>query len=266
VDLAAWIAGHRVAVLTGAGVSTDSGIPDYRGPTTRERTRSPIQHADFVRSAATRRRYWARSLVGWPRIRGALPNASHHALRRLEAAGVAIGLITQNVDRLHRKAGHKRVVELHGALADVVCLDCGAREDRDALQDRLVAANPDVSLVDAAAAPDGDAEIADAAGFAVPGCAACGGTLKPDVVFFGGSVPRERVDAARATVERADALLVAGTSLTVFSGFRFVRHAAERGLAIAIVNLGATRGDPLASLRIDAPLAEVLPALADAIT
>ena len=265
--LVAWLRGRRVAVLTGAGVSTDSGIPDYRGPTTRHRVRTPIQHADFVRSAATRRRYWARSMVGWPRFRDFTPNATHRALRRLEAAGVAAGLITQNVDRLHHKAGHERVVELHGALAEAVCLECGAREDRDALQARLCAANPELAASRVSLAPDGDADLAagEEERFAVPACEACGGVLKPDVVFFGGNVPRERVEAAFAWLDAADALLVAGTSLTVFSGYRFAMRAADRGIPIAIVNLGATRADPIAELRIDRPLSEVLPAVAAAL-
>jgi NAD-dependent protein deacetylase/lipoamidase sirtuin 4 len=263
--LAALLRGRRLAVLTGAGVSTDSGIPDYRGPETRGKPRTPIQHADFVRHAGTRRRYWARSMVGWPRFRELLPNATHRALRRLEAAGVAVGLITQNVDRLHHKAGQERVVELHGALADVVCLDCGAREPRDALQARLVAANADFPIARVKLAPDGDAELPPEAAerFVVPSCTACGGTLKPDVVFFGGSVPRPRVETAFAFLEGAEALLVVGTSLAVYSGFRFVRAAAERGLPVAIVNLGETRGDALARLRVDAPAASVLPGLTE---
>jgi NAD-dependent SIR2 family protein deacetylase len=248
-------------------VSTDSGIPDYRGPTTRLRPRNPIQHLDFVRSPATRRRYWARSMVGWPRFRDVTPNDTHRALQALEARGVASGLITQNVDRLHHKAGQERVIELHGALAEVLCLDCGAREERDALQRRLVAANPELWEAQVPLAPDGDADLP--AGieerFVVPPCTACGGTLKPDVVFFGGNVPRERVAEAFAWVDAADALLVAGTSLAVFSGYRFVLRAAERGQPIAIVNLGETRGDALAELRIDAPVAEVLPAVAAAL-
>jgi NAD-dependent SIR2 family protein deacetylase len=266
-ELVSWLRGRRVAVLTGAGVSTDSGIPDYRGPQTRLRPRKPIQHLEFVRSEATRRRYWARSMVGWPRFRDFAPNETHRALQRLESAGVARGLITQNVDRLHHKAGHERVVELHGALAEVVCLDCGAREDRDALQVRLVAANPELAGARVALAPDGDADL-DAGleeRFVIPCCESCGGVLKPDVVFFGGNVPRDRVDEAFAWVDAADALLVAGTSLTVFSGYRFVVRAAERGQPIAIVNLGETRGDPLAELRIDAPVVEVLPVVAAAL-
>jgi NAD-dependent SIR2 family protein deacetylase len=257
-QLAAWLSGRHVAVLTGAGVSTDSGIPDYRGAG-RPARRAPVQHAEFVRHATTRRRYWARSMVGWPRFRDFRPNPTHAALRRLEVAGATTGLITQNVDRLHTKAGQERVVELHGALAEVVCLGCGAREDRDALQERLVAANPGFDAGAVQLAPDGDADYEPAETFAVPACVACGGVLMPDVVFFGGSVPRERVAESYAMVDGADGLLVVGTSLAVFSGFRFARRAAERGIPIAIVNRGETRADGMAAVRIDAAVGEVLP-------
>jgi NAD-dependent SIR2 family protein deacetylase len=262
-----WLRGRRVAILTGAGVSTDSGIPDYRGPSTRHRPRTPVQHADFVRSAAVRRRYWARSTVGWPRFRAFTPNAIHHALRRLEAVGIAVGLITQNVDRLHAKAGHERTIELHGALADVVCLACGARDDRDALQERLLALNADLAIAAVRLAPDGDADLPAGAAdrFQVPDCVRCGGTLKPDVVFFGGSVPAARVTAGLDLVDGADGLLILGTSLAVYSGLRFARRAAERGIPIAIVNLGPTRADALADLRIDAPMGTILPAVAEAL-
>jgi NAD-dependent SIR2 family protein deacetylase len=268
VDALARILEDRTAcVLTGAGISTESGIPDYRGPETRDRPRRPIQHAEFVRSALVRQRYWARSTVGWPRFRAFEPNAAHHALRRLELAGRARGLVTQNVDRLHHKAGHE-AIELHGALASVVCLGCGAPEDRDALQARLVADNPAFPADDVRLAPDGDADLPPGAAesFIAPTCLACGGVLKPDVVFFGGSVPRERVDAAMHQIDEAGALLVVGSSLTVWSGFRFARRAAERGIPIAIVNLGETRADPFATLKVDARAGDVLPRLAEVMT
>jgi NAD-dependent deacetylase sirtuin 4 len=259
--------GRRVATLTGAGISTDSGIPDYRGPETRRRARNPIQHREFVGALETRRRYWARSAIGWPRFRSFLPNAAHHALARLEARGVVQGLITQNVDRLHHKAGQKQAIELHGALHEVKCLDCGVRESRDGLQERLLALNPAFATRSAELAPDGDAELPPGSleGFVVPACLHCDGALKPDVVFFGDNVPRDRVDQAFALVDAADALLVVGSSLAVFSGYRFVLRAHERKTAVAIVNLGETRGDPLATLKLDARSGEVLPALAQAL-
>jgi NAD-dependent deacetylase sirtuin 4 len=261
------LAGRRVLALTGAGCSTESGIPDYRGPETLRRVRNPIQHREFLASAATRRRYWARSFLGWPRMASARPNPAHLALAALERAGVLTGVITQNVDRLHHAAGSQRVVELHGALAEVRCLDCGAREDRDGLQARLTVLNPGFVTWPVAHAPDGDAELAGDAvtGFAVAACLACSGVLMPDVVFFGGNVPAAVVEAAWALLAESEALLVVGSSLAVFSGYRFVRRAAERGLPVAIVNLGPTRGDPHAQVRVDARCGQVLPALAAAL-
>jgi NAD-dependent SIR2 family protein deacetylase len=257
--------GRRLVALTGAGCSTESGIPDYRGPGTRARARNPVQYRAFVEDARARQRYWARSMLGWPRFSEARPNEGHRAFAALEARGALRGVLTQNVDRLHHAAGSARVVELHGALAEVVCLACGALEARHALQERLALLNPrwdaDVEL-----APDGDAELAQVDGFRVADCLACGGgVLKPRVVFFGENVPRATVDEAFALLEEGDALLVAGSSLTVYSGFRFVRRAAERGVPVVILNLGPTRGDPLATLRIDAPVGAALPALAAAL-
>jgi len=265
IDLALLLRGKRIAILTGAGCSTESGIPDYRGPSARPR--SPIQHRDFVLHEATRRRYWARSALGWPRMANARPNAAHRAIAELESRGVLSGLITQNVDRLHHKAGSRDVLELHGALADVRCLDCGALESRDALQARIDELNPSFSDTNVAIAPDGDAELPAelVEDFRVPACGSCGGVLKPDVVFFGGSVPRERVAAAFAKLDAADALLVVGSSLAVFSGYRFVLRAAEMKMPIAIVNRGETRGDPHAAVRVDGAAGEVLPALARAL-
>jgi NAD-dependent deacetylase sirtuin 4 len=256
--------GRRVVALTGAGCSTESGIPDYRGPDTPPRARPPIQHREFVERADARRRYWARSMLGWPRLAAARPNRGHEALAALERAGAVAGLITQNVDGLHHRAGSREVVELHGALRRVRCLACSRAIARDELQRRLAEANPDWMERGGTIAPDGDADLADdaTAGFEVVACAACGGVLMPDVVFFGGSVPRPTLDAAWATFERAEVLLVVGSSLTVFSGYRFVRRAAERAVPVAILNRGPTRGDPHAALRVDASAGEALAAVA----
>jgi NAD-dependent deacetylase sirtuin 4 len=256
--------GRALVALTGAGVSTDSGIPDYRGQRSRGRVRTPVQHHAFVTSADARRKYWARSALGWPRFREARPNRAHFALAALEARGALAGLLTQNVDQLHHAAGHRAVLELHGALARVKCLSCGALEDRETLQHRLALLNP--GWIDRATQilPDGDADLPDEAiaRFTVADCLACGGDLKPDVVFFGGNVARPLVDEAFAAVDRAAALLVVGSSLTVFSGYRFVRRAHERGIPIAIINLGETRGDPLATTRVRAPVGDALEHLA----
>ncbi|TNE91921.1 MAG: NAD-dependent protein deacetylase [Deltaproteobacteria bacterium] len=260
--LAELFEGRRIAVLTGAGLSTASGIPDYRGPGTLARARNPIQYREFVDSDATRRRYWARSTVGWQRVAAAAPNLAHRALAALEERGRTTGLITQNVDRLHHRAGSRGVVELHGALEEVVCLSCGALSSRAALQQALVQLNPRFAHRTADFAPDGDAELDDTADFRIPACA-CGGVLKPHVVFFGESVPRPRVDRAFSLLRQAEGLLVAGTSLAVFSGYRFVREAAAIGLPIGVVNLGPSRGDAHANVRVDGPVQEVLPALVE---
>lgn len=256
--------GRRVAVLTGAGCSTESGIPDYRGPETRRRARNPIRFKEFVQRADGRRRYWARAFVGWEKFRGKQPNPAHRALARMEREGHLTGLITQNVDRLHHAAGSEHVIELHGALADVRCLACGQRETRPALQKRLDALNPGWRSLRAEMAPDGDAELPPdlVDRFVVASCESCGGPLKPDVVFFGEGVPRERVERAYAICDAADALLVVGSSLAVFSGYRFVKRAAERSQPIAIVNLGESRGDALADVVVQAKAGEILPAVA----
>ena len=260
--------GKRVVALTGAGCSTESGIPDYRGLDTPPRTRAPMQHREFVDHLEARRKYWARSLLGWPQLASARPNAGHQALAELEEAGVLVGVITQNVDGLHQIAGSRNVVELHGALARVRCLTCTAITARMHLQDALLAANPrwPQRARAGALAPDGDAELADelVAGFQIVSCE-CGGVLMPDVVFFGGSVPKPTLDAAWAMFDRAELLLVVGSSLAVFSGFRFVRRAAERGVPIAILNRGPTRGDPHATLLLDARAGEALPQLVRAL-
>jgi NAD-dependent SIR2 family protein deacetylase len=257
--------GRRVCVLTGAGCSTESGIPDYRGPGTRERARQPIQLRAFLEDPAVRARYWARATLGWQHFSRAEPNAAHLALAALERSGVVNGLITQNVDRLHHAAGSRNVIELHGALAEVRCLGCGTLEDRAALQQRLLASNPDFAARTVDVAPDGDAELATTNGFVVPSCLACGGVLKPDVVFFGDNVPRARVDAAFRLLHEAEVLLVVGSSLAVFSGYRFVLRAAERAMPIGLVNVGETRADVHAHVRVDARAGEVLPALVRAL-
>ncbi len=260
--------GKRVIALTGAGCSTESGIPDYRGLDTPPRKRPPIQHREFVDKPEWRRRYWARSMIGWPKISAAKPNGTHGALAALEHAGIVIGTITQNVDGLHQAAGSVAVVELHGALARVKCLACEAMMSRADLQERLRAANPGWTRDDEQneAAPDGDAELdAEYDGFTVVDCE-CGGTLMPDVVFFGGSVPRPTLDAAWATFDRAEVLLVVGSSLTVFSGYRFVRRAAEHGVPVAIINRGPTRGDPHAAICVDAVSSTALLAVQRALT
>jgi NAD-dependent SIR2 family protein deacetylase len=272
VDLAALVQlmrGRRVVALTGAGCSTESGIPDYRGPDTPPRARPPMQHREFIERADARRRYWARSVLGWSRFSAAQPNPAHTALAELEERAAVAGVITQNVDGLHGAAGSRAVVELHGALARVRCLDCAAPATRDALQTRLLAANR--GWLDharrAALAPDGDADLPDELvdRFTVVACQTCGGTVMPDVVFFGGSVPRTTLDAAWQLFDRAEVLLVVGSSLTVFSGFRFVRRASERSIPIAILNRGPTRGDEHAAVRLDARAGLALPALAAAL-
>ncbi len=259
-------AGGRAAVLTGAGCSTASGIPDYRGPVTDKRERSPILYQEFVKNEEARRRYWARSAVGWPRLRRAEPNDGHRALAILEAVGALSGLITQNVDGLHQAAGSREVVELHGRLALARCLTCGARSCRDALQEWLLGKNPGWGECCHAAemAPDGDVEIPEIpADFRVPACPSCQGVLKPDVVFFGENVARGVVDEAWGILDAADFLLVVGSSLTVFSGYRFVRGAKQRGMPVALVNIGPTRGDGDADLKVQAPCCQVLTELAE---
>ena len=245
--------------LTGAGISTDSGIPDYRGPTSIRAT--PMQYSEFVGSVDAQQRYWARSYRGWRRIGHAKPNAGHHALADLETAGLT-GVITQNVDGLHAAAGSRRVITLHGDIAAVICLECGDRSARSELQNRLSDINPHAEktpvLEHAELRPDGDAVAQDWQQFRLVGCLQCGGRLKPDVVFFGESVPKPRVEAAYGLVERAEVLVVVGSSLTVMSGLRFVRHQARQQQPVVIINRGPTRGDELASLKIDNGCSETL--------
>ena len=264
--LAALLEEGGCVVLTGAGCSTESGIPDYRGAGRPARPSSPIQHGAFLRDPTVRRRYWARATLGWERFSKARPNRAHRALAALERTGAVTGVITQNVDRLHQAAGSARVVELHGALADVICLDCGARELRATLQERLLVENPGWLRLAAGTNPDGDADLAaeHLADFRMVGCRACGGTLKPEVVFFGGSVAPPVLASAWQLFGEATALLVVGSSLAVFSGFRFARRAAEVGLRMAIVNIGPTRADQLAPLaRVHAPAGKALSAVAE---
>lgn len=254
------IAAGGVFVLTGAGVSTDSGIPDYRDAQGAWKGRAPIQYRDFVASDAVRKRYWARSMLGFPLMAGAQPNAAHRALATLEARGALSLLVTQNVDGLHRRAGSEIVVDLHGRLDQVRCLDCGALTARAALQSELVARNPDFVRENAVAKPDGDAELGDVdyQRFETVSCGACDGILKPHVVFFGENVPAERFVTAMTALEQAKLLLIVGTSLMVFSGFRFARAAARLGVPIAIVNRGLTRADEMSVLKIEANVGEVL--------
>ncbi|MEO6169879.1 MAG: NAD-dependent protein deacetylase, partial [Lysobacter sp.] len=250
-----WLARYRrVFVLTGAGISTNSGIPDYRGANGEWKGRSPMTYQDFVGDPAKRARYWARSFVGWPSVAGALPNRAHGALVRLEAEGRLSALVTQNVDGLHSRAGHKEVIDLHGRIGVVVCLGCDRRMDRAVVQHDLRLRYPGWSKHTSAAAPDGDADLEDVdlTGFVPPTCPDCGGMLKPDVVFFGENVPRDRLSHAMAVLEQSDAMLVVGSSLMVYSGFRFARIASERGLPLAILTRGVTRADDLATLKLDA--------------
>ncbi len=259
--LADFIAEHpRLFVLTGAGCSTDSGIPDYRDVTGGWKRPQPVTYQAFVGDVATRQRYWARSLVGWPRFGSALPNATHHALARLERQGKLALLLTQNVDRLHQAAGSSKVIDLHGRLDRVRCLECVHVLRRHDFQVSLLDANPSWSHLEAVEAPDGDADLdeQDFSSFIVPPCPHCGGMLKPDVVFFGENVPRERVTAATAALEASDAVLVVGSSLMVFSGYRFVNAAARAGKPIAAVNIGQTRADALLSLKVEASCADAL--------
>jgi len=261
-QLRRWIDGHRrVFVLTGAGCSTASGIPDYRDENGEWKRRPPVMFQAFRTDAAVYRRYWARAFAGWTRFSAAAPGAAHRALAAWERAGTLSRLVTQNVDSLHQRAGSRAVIDLHGRLDVVVCLGCRARTSREAVQATLAAANAGWAAA-ASAAPDGDADIADAsiASFAPPACENCGGLLKPDVVFFGENVPPARYEDARAALANADALLVAGSSLMVYSGYRFALQARDAGQPIAIVNRGRTRADDLAGLKIEADVGAALSA------
>jgi NAD-dependent SIR2 family protein deacetylase len=268
LSLVELVRARSVLALTGAGLSTESGIPDYRSPEALARARRPIQGPEFVRSESLRRRYWARAALGWGRMREAQPNAGHRALATLERAGVVSRIVTQNVDGLHRKAGSAGAIELHGALAEVACLACGAIEDRDAVQSRILAENPGWTSRASAVAPDGDAELAAeaVARFVAPCCTQCAGALKPRVVFFGDNVPRAVVDEAFSALDASEVLLVVGSSLAVFSGYRFLRRAVDRGIPVAIVNRGPVRGEELAAVKVEASTGEALAEVATALT
>jgi NAD-dependent SIR2 family protein deacetylase len=265
-ELVAMLTGRRVAVLTGAGISTDSGIPDYRGPDSPPS--NPMTIRQFTSDPVFRQRYWARNHVGWRHMDDTQPNAGHRAVAALEGNGVVSGVITQNVDLLHTKAGSRDVINLHGTYARVVCLSCGQSRSRAALAEELDALNPGFTeRVEAigglAVAPDADAIVADTASFRYLDCISCGGMLKPDIVYFGETVPKDVVRQAFSRVENAEALLVAGSSLTVFSGYRFVRHAAALGIPVAIVNRGPTRGDDLATVKVEGGCSELLTLLTE---
>ncbi|MET8150704.1 NAD-dependent protein deacetylase [Actinoplanes sp. NPDC049668] len=263
-QLAEWVGDGGVVVLSGAGLSTESGIPDYRGPTGTARRATPMTYQAFTGDPDARRRYWARSHLGWRTIGGARPNAGHRAVARLQALARVDGIITQNVDGLHQAGGAHGVVELHGNLARIVCLGCGELTARAEHSARLDAANPGFAAAVTRVNPDGDVDIDDAAlgDFAVVDCVSCGGLLKPDVVYFGETVPADRVSRAFGLVAGARTLLVLGSSLTVMSGRRFVVRASRDGIRVAIVNQGFTRGGPYADLTVDAALGEILPDLA----
>ncbi|NOJ61409.1 NAD-dependent protein deacetylase [Arthrobacter sp. 260] len=258
------LSGHRLAVLTGAGLSTDSGIPDYRGP--QSVPRNPMTYQQFVGDEVLRRRYWARNHVGWHHLRHADPNPGHLALASLESRGLLSGLITQNVDRLHSAAGSEQVIDLHGTYDRVVCLQCARSYSRSEIAVLLEALNPGYLERESNAgdvAPDADADVDDTSDFVMAPCPNCGGMLKPDFVYFGENVPKDRVAEAYQVVDSGDALLVAGSSLTVMSGLRFVRHAAKAGKPVVIINRGATRGDDLANMLVNLGVSEALSYLAD---
>jgi NAD-dependent SIR2 family protein deacetylase len=261
-EAAALLLGRRIAVLTGAGLSTDSGIPDYRGAGAPVRT--PMTFSQFLSDADYRKRYWAGSQLGWRRFDGAEPNAGHRALAALELDGGVNGVITQNVDGLHLRAGSQRVVDLHGSMDRVRCLSCGQLYARADIAARLEDLNPWLAdLTPEALGPDGDVHIADVDRFEVPVCSACGGILKPDIVFFGEFIPREKFIEASALVQKADALLIAGSSLVVNSGIRLLDHATRRRIPVLIINRGVTKGDSRATLKIDAGASETLVGLRD---
>lgn len=254
---------QRLFVLTGAGCSTASGIPDYRDLGGEWKLTPPVQWHDFVNKAASRQRYWARSLIGWPRFHNAVPAPAHRALADLARTTRMQTVVTQNVDDLHRRAGTRNVINLHGLLSEVVCLDCGEYSSREHLQGRLVACNPELASASAPAGPDGDALLANAAAerFSVPNCLSCGGLLKPNVVFFGENVPKSTVKQAMDELTRSNALLVVGSSVMVFSSYRFCRHAKALGKPVYIINRGHTRADAQADLKIEGDCNQVLPHL-----
>lgn len=260
-----------MVLLSGAGISVGSGIPTYRDADGTWLRNTPVQHQDFLKSERARQRYWLRSFKGWPSVSAAIPSPAHHAVTRLEQKGHLAVIVTQNVDRLHQKAGASNVIDLHGRLDEVICLDCRAISSREAIQDRLATLNPqvieDLRDVSGTLAPDGDADIETALSeqLVVPACLHCGGILKPNVVFFGDNVPRETVQEIYRTIDTANGLLVIGSSLQVFSGYRFCRHAASLEKPIASINPGKTRGDELISVRVQKSVDEVLPFIAETV-
>ena len=261
-DAVTVLEGRTIAVLTGAGISTDSGIPDYRGEATVRRT--PMSFQQFLDHEENRRRYWAGSHLGWRRFTEVVPNAGHRALAELERTGTVNGILTQNVDELHQRAGSARVVELHGAMSNVLCLQCGQVFARQAIATRLTEANPWLGLPDdVVLGPDGDVDTNRLADFVIPACANCGGMLKPDVVFFGELVPRRRFHAAIDVVRQAGALLIAGSSLAVNSGVRLLNHAVQKELPVVIINRGETKGDRWATVRLEGGTSELLGAIAE---
>jgi len=255
----------KLFVLTGAGASTESGIPGYRDAEGHWTRKAPVHLQEFLHAESARRRYWRRSMAGWPLLAAARPNPAHDALARLDAMGNVRRLVTQNVDGLHQRAGSSRLIELHGSAHRATCLACGTAHSRASIQQSLERSNPHCvgALARRGADGDGEPDADDAQGFRIPSCERCGGILKPDVVFFGECVPKNRVDDARDALARADAMLVVGSSLTVYSGYRFCVWAAERGTPIAAINLGRTRADPLLALKVEAPCGQSLSALAD---
>jgi len=257
----------RLVVLTGAGLSARSGIPTYRDDSGTWLRSEPILHQEFIGEQSARQRYWARSLAGWPYVHAAQPNCSHRALVELESSGHIPLVVTQNVDRLHQRAGHLRVVDLHGRLDQVLCLHCDQLLTRDKMQQHLLELNPEFKDFDAEQQADGDAavEAAHVAAFRVPDCANCGGVLMPDVVFFGGTVPKTRVERVNCEISAADALLVLGSSLAVYSGFRFCRFAKELNKPLLIVNRGTTRADSIADLKVSQDCGDILSALVERI-
>ena len=254
-----------VFVITGAGCSTESGIFDYRGRDGQWKRKPPVHHDAFMRSPAARQRYWARGHVGWARFSAARPNDAHRALAALEHAGLVGVLVTQNVDGLHQAAGHRRIIDLHGRLDAVLCMACGRRTPRADVERWLTERNPDFVVPEHTLAPDGDADFegVDLSGFRTPDCPHCGGILKPDVVFFGANVPRERVEAAFTALEGCRGLLVCGSSVMVYSSFRFCRRARDRGLPMAAVNDGVTRADDLLELKVTSRCGATLRAAAE---
>ena len=255
----------RLFILTGAGCSTDSGIPDYRDHHGQWKRQPPVQHKDFMTSHYARQRFWARSLAGWPLMAKARPNDVHHGLMQLEQKGYCRQLVTQNVDGLHQQAGQHRVIDLHGRSDQVICMACHQHYDRNHIHQQMAEANPEFSRLTATAAPDGDADLEgiNFADFNVTSCCHCGGTLKPDVVFFGDNVPKQRVYEAIASLEQADALIVIGSSLMVYSGFRFCKQAVKMAKPIVAITRGKTRADDLLTLKLDGRINELLlPAVA----